>query len=99
MSASVVQRIFDPFFTTKAEKGTGLGIPQVDAFMKQAGGFIKIDSAIGVGSTFDLLFPVGASLYKRSEAVSSTYDRAPKPSVLEFLASGWCREASDEPRA
>jgi signal transduction histidine kinase len=82
MSASVVQRIFDPFFTTKAEKGTGLGIPQVDAFMKQAGGFMKIDSAIGAGSTFDLFFPVEASLRKRPEALSPTYDHAPNPSVF-----------------
>lgn len=82
MSANVVQRIFDPFFTTKAEKGTGLGIPQVDAFMKQAGGFMKIDSAIGAGSTFDLFFPVEASLRKRPEALSPTYDHAPNPSVF-----------------
>lgn len=82
MSASVVQRILDPFFTTKAEKGTGLGIPQVDLFMKQAGGFMKIDSVIGAGSKFDLFFPVGASLRKRPEALSPTYDRAPNPSVF-----------------
>jgi signal transduction histidine kinase len=82
MSASVVQRIFDPFFTTKAEKGTGLGIPQVDAFMKRTGGFIKIDSAIGAGSTFDLFFPAGAGTLKRPEALSPTYDRAPSASVF-----------------
>ncbi|WP_231382129.1 two-component system sensor histidine kinase NtrB [Sphingobium indicum] len=61
MSASVMRRIIDPFFTTKAETGTGLGLPQVDAFVKQAGGFMRIDSAIGAGSVFDLFFPARAS--------------------------------------
>lgn len=62
MPEDVVRRIFDPFFTTKARTGTGLGIPQVNAFMKQAGGFMRIDSAVGAGSIFDLFFPVRASL-------------------------------------
>ena len=57
MSVDVMRRIFDPFFTTKAGTGTGLGVPQVNAFMTQIGGFMRIDSAIGKGSTFDLFFP------------------------------------------
>lgn len=59
MDAGVRRRIFDPFFTTKASAGTGLGIPQVDAFMRQSGGFLRIDTAIDVGTTFDLFFPCG----------------------------------------
>ncbi|WP_226998630.1 two-component system sensor histidine kinase NtrB [Tardibacter chloracetimidivorans] len=57
MDAGVRRKIFDPFFTTKAGAGTGLGIPQVDAFVRQSGGFLRIDTAIGVGTTFDLFFP------------------------------------------
>ena len=54
----VMRRIFDPFFTTKGQRGTGLGVPQVQAMMHRAGGCLRIDTKVGEGSTFDLLFPV-----------------------------------------
>ena len=54
----VMSRIFDPFFTTKGEKGTGLGVPQVQAMMNRVGGCLRIDTKVGEGSTFDLYFPV-----------------------------------------
>jgi signal transduction histidine kinase len=54
----VMARIFDPFFTTKGEKGTGLGVPQVQAMMNRVGGCLRIDTKVGEGSTFDLFFPV-----------------------------------------
>lgn len=57
MSANVLRRICDPFFTTKTGTGTGLGIPQVQTFVEQAGGFMKIDSEVGAGSIIELLFP------------------------------------------
>jgi signal transduction histidine kinase len=58
MPAEVLQRIFDPYFTTKGERGTGLGIPQVHALMEQVGGFVRVDSNVGEGTSFDLLFPI-----------------------------------------
>jgi signal transduction histidine kinase len=60
MSADVRSRILDLFFTTKGGLGTGLGVPQVENFVRQIGGFMTIDSAIGLGSTFDLFFPYDA---------------------------------------
>src|SRR3712207_7163210 len=38
----VASKIFDPFFTTKGERGTGLGLPQVCAFIRQAEGYIRV---------------------------------------------------------
>lgn len=67
MPASVMSRIIDPFFTTKVGTGTGLGIPQVDAFMRQTGGFMRIDSAVGAGSIFDLFFPAPSRSLARSD--------------------------------
>lgn len=57
MSEQVIQRIFEPFFTTKGEKGTGLGITQVCAFMRHVGGHVNVASEQGYGTRFDLLFP------------------------------------------
>lgn len=58
MPPDVIERIFDPYFTTKGERGTGLGIPQVQAFTQQIGGFVRVDSAVGEGTAFDLFCPV-----------------------------------------
>jgi signal transduction histidine kinase len=57
MPAEVLQQIFDPLFTTKGEKGTGLGLPQVYAFMRLMRGFVTVNSQPGSGTQFDLLFP------------------------------------------
>ena len=57
MSAEVARRAFDPFFTTKGEDGTGLGLPQVHAFMRLIGGGVSVVSEPGVGTAVDLLFP------------------------------------------
>jgi signal transduction histidine kinase len=53
----VALRIFEPFFTTKGERGTGLGLPQVCAFVRQAKGYIQVTSSPGEGARLDLFFP------------------------------------------
>ena len=57
MPDEVLQNIFRPFFTTKGEQGTGLGVPQVGAFMRRIGGHTRVASAVGQGTKFDLFFP------------------------------------------
>jgi signal transduction histidine kinase len=58
MSPQVLARVFEPFFTTKAVgKGSGLGLAQVYGFSTQSGGGVKIESAIGEGTTVQVFLP------------------------------------------
>ena len=58
MDADTAAQAFAPFFTTKsAGEGTGLGLAMVQAFMRQSGGEVAVESEPGVGSTFRLFFP------------------------------------------
>ena len=58
IAAADIKRIFEPFFTTKADIGTGLGLAQVNDFMRRIGGDVSVASAVGEGTTFTLLFPI-----------------------------------------
>ena len=65
MTPDVLERVFEPFFTTKpVGTGTGLGLSQIFAFVRQAEGEIGIVSAPGKGTTVTLYLPryIGAHM-------------------------------------
>ncbi|MCP3873792.1 MAG: PAS domain S-box protein [Desulfobacteraceae bacterium] len=54
-----INKIFDPYFTTKEfGKGSGMGLTVVQGIIKNHDGAITVDSQVGKGTDFTILFPV-----------------------------------------
>lgn len=58
MSAERQQQVFEPFFTTKGSgQGTGLGLSITANIVKQHHGELRVESALGEGTTFFVRLP------------------------------------------
>ena len=69
MTEEVRARAIEPFFTTKPiGQGTGLGLSQVYAVVRESGGTLAIDSEPGRGTTVRMLLPAGAPPVVRTES-------------------------------
>ena len=61
MDAATLECIFDPFFTTKFS-GRGLGLAAMLGILKGHKGGIRVQSRMGEGTTFTLLFPAAQGI-------------------------------------
>jgi signal transduction histidine kinase/CheY-like chemotaxis protein len=58
MTDETLSHVFEPFFTTKeTDKGTGLGLATVYGTLRQSGGFVRVSSTVGEGTTFRIYLP------------------------------------------
>jgi signal transduction histidine kinase len=75
MPPEVLEHLFEPYFTTKGDAGTGLGVPQVLAFVRASGGSVCVSSEPGVGTSFDLRFPVADAPEPPDDGLRRQLDR------------------------
>jgi signal transduction histidine kinase len=89
MDEETKNRAFDPYFSTR-EDGTGLGLSQAYGLMNGNGGDIAIDSEIGKGTTFNLLFPL-------AEHVTDALPSVPTPTPKQITGTEHILVVDDEP--
>ncbi|MEY4583089.1 MAG: hypothetical protein RL701_7792 [Pseudomonadota bacterium] len=61
LSAATIARVFEPFYSTKFA-GRGLGLASVLGIVQSHHGALRVASELGVGTSFDIAFPVAESL-------------------------------------
>ena len=89
MTADVMKHVFEPFFTTKAAgRGTGLGLATVYGVIEQAHGAVKVESTVGVGTTFRVYLPA-------TSAPASTESATPR--AAEVASTARVLLVEDEP--
>jgi CheY-like chemotaxis protein len=95
MTEEVEQHLFEPFFTTKEiGQGTGLGLAQVHGIVQQHGGFVDVETELGVGTTVRIFLPaLGDALAEPAGGESAEDER---PTVLLVEPSASLRHAERE---
>lgn len=67
MDEKTRQRCLEPFFSTKSQRGgSGLGLAMVYGMVERHEGTIEIESEVGKGTTFRLVFPVRGCVRRRN---------------------------------
>ncbi len=83
MTPATIDRIFEPYFTTKeVGKGTGLGLAVIHGIIQEYHGFIRVQSELGKGTSFQVHIP---SLQEEISTVDKTETPKSLPSGTEQI--------------
>ncbi len=74
------RKIFAPFFSTKGSNGVGLGLSVARKIVERHQGEITVESAIGTGAAFKIVFPTAKMLPETKEEIKP--DRPIEPAVV-----------------
>lgn len=85
-----IKRIFDRFYQVnnlnKAYYGsTGIGLEVVRGFVELHKGIIEVESELGVGTTFKLLFPIGKDFFNENEILLEEFKKDKKISFTPTI--------------
>jgi PAS domain S-box-containing protein len=79
-------RLFDPYFTMKdlgVQKGMGLGLAIADSIVRKHGGFIEIESRVGIGTTVAISLPAALEVREPDTAGFGAAPRRPRVLIMD----------------
>ncbi len=91
LSKKDIKRIFDRFYQVnnlnKAYYGsTGIGLEVVKEFVNLHYGFIQVDSELGVGTSFEIIFPGNKEIFSPDELIEEEFQlNKPKNRVINEI--------------
>lgn len=96
-----IKKIFDRFYQVnnlnKAYYGsTGIGLEVVRGFVELHKGIIEVESELGVGTIFKLLFPVGKEFFNENEILLEEYKKDNKISFKPIVEKEDIQLTDDE---
>lgn len=68
-----VRRIFDPYHEAAAEGASGLGLSAVHGIVRAHRAILLVSSTVGLGTTYEVLFPEAVETKKLREEAASPY--------------------------
>lgn len=75
----LIDKVLEPFFTTKPDgAGSGLGLSSVYGFVRQSGGDLRIESAVGSGTEVQLWLPASEAPAREGTLLPSPAPVAPE---------------------